>query len=108
MMPFSGKDLNDQQCIFNNRLSIARWVVESTFHILANRFRCLLTTMAQGPHNVMLVVLACVTLHNIIRTRYWADHQGLADEENNHGQLPGAWREGQVLPDCVEPGHNCS
>ena len=37
------------------------------------------------PHNVTSVVFACVTLHNIIRTCYRADHQGLADEDNSHG-----------------------
>ena len=96
--PFSGRSLNDQQRIFNYRLSRARRVVENVFSILANRFRCLLTTIAQEPH--MLVVLASVTLHNVIRTHYRADHQGLADEEdNNHGKVPGAWRQGQVLPD---------
>ena len=50
-------------------------MAENVLRILANRFRCLLTTMAQEPHNV----LACVTLHNIIRTYYLVDHQGLAD-----------------------------
>ena len=39
-----------------------------------------LTTMVLEPHNVMSVVLACVTLHNIIRTCYRADYQGLAYE----------------------------
>ena len=89
MKPFSGRN-NAQQCIFNYRLSRGRRVVEKVFWILANRFRCLLTTMAQEPHSVTTVVLACVTLHNIIRTHYWAGHKGLADEEdNNHRQVPG-------------------
>ena len=39
-------------------------------------------------------MLAWVILHHIIRTRYRTDHQGLADEDNNHGQVPDA-----VLPD---------
>ena len=74
----------------NDRLYSARRLVENSFDILANYFRWLLPTIVQEPHNVTSVVLACVTLHNIIRTRYWADHQGLADEEdNNHGHLRG-------------------
>ena len=98
--PFSGRNLNDQQWIFNCRLFRARWVVENAFGILANCFRCLLTIMAREPNNVMLVVLACVALHNIIRTCYWEDHQGLLDEDgNDHRQMPGGWRQGQVLPD---------
>ena len=60
--------------------------------------------MALEPHNVTSVVLACVTLHNIIRTHSRAGHQGLADEEdNNHRQVPGAWRQGQVLSDLGVP-----
>ena len=52
----------------------------------------------------MSVVLACVTLHNIIRTHYGADHQGLAyDEDNNHRHVPGGWRQGQVLSDLGVP-----
>ena len=100
MKPFSDWNLKDQQYIFNYRLSRARQVVENAFGILASRFRCLLTTMAHELHNVTSVVLDCVNLHNIIKTHYQADHQGLADEkDNNHGQVPGAWRQGQVLPD---------
>ena len=63
--PFSGRNLNDPQCIFNYRLSRATGVVENTLGIWANRFRCLLTTMAQELHNVKFVVLACdLVQHN--------------------------------------------
>ena len=103
MKPFSGRNLNDQLWIFNYRLSRVRRVVGNAFGILANCFRCLLITMAQEPHNVTWVVLACVTLHNIIRTRYRGNHQGLpGEEDNNHRQVPGGWRQGQVLPDLEE------
>ena len=58
-------------------------MVENAFGMLANYFRCLLTTMNLEPHNATSVVLLSVTLYNIIRTHYRADHQGLADEEDN-------------------------
>ena len=67
-------------------------MAENEFGILANRFRCILTTMKLEPHTVMPVILTCVTLHHIIRTLYRVDHQGLADyEDNNHRmyQMPG-------------------
>ena len=67
MKLFSGRNHTDQQCIFNYRLSRARRVVEKVFWILVNRFRYLLTTMPQEPHNVTSVVLSCVTLHDIIK-----------------------------------------
>ena len=64
-------------------------MVENTFGILASRSSSILTIMAQDPHNVMLVV--CVTLHNIMRTRY---REGLADENNKHMRVQGGWRQG--------------
>ena len=47
MKPFSGRNQNDLQRVFNYRLSRARWVMENAFGTLANRFRYLLTTMVQ-------------------------------------------------------------
>ena len=70
MKLFTRRNLYNEGHIFNYRLSTARQVVENAFGILANRFRCLLTIMAQEPHNVTSVVLACVTLHNIIKRQY--------------------------------------
>ena len=46
MKPVSGRNLTDQQCIFNHRLSRATWVVDNVFRILTNHFRCLLTTIS--------------------------------------------------------------
>ena len=77
MKPFSGRNLNDQQHIFNYRLSRARLVVQNVFGVLANRFRSLLTTMDMEPNNITSKVLVCMTVHNIIRKCYQADHQGV-------------------------------
>ena len=75
MKLFSGKNLNDLEHIFKYRLFRARCMVENAFGITADYFRCLLT--------------------NIISTGYPGDHQELANEdENNHRQVPGAWRQG--------------
>ena len=73
-------------------------MVENTFRMLANCFRCVLTTVAQEPHNVTSVSLACVTVHNIIWICYRADHQGLVDEEDNdHRDISDDWRQVEVL-----------
>ena len=50
MKPFSGRNLNDEQNIFNYKLSIARQVIDNMFGIPANHLRCLLITMPRGPH----------------------------------------------------------
>ena len=42
--------------------------------------------------------LGLCDLHNIIRTHYGTNNQGLPDEDNNHKQVPGAWRYGG--PEC--------
>ena len=80
MNPFLGRNITDEEHIYNYRLSRVTQVVENDSSILANCFTCLLNTMAQEPHNVTSVVWGCVTLYNIIRTRYRADYQGLVDK----------------------------
>ena len=48
--------------------------MENPFRILVSTFRVLLGTMEQRPKVVRDIVLACVVLHNILKT-----HQGGAD-----------------------------
>ena len=52
MKPFSRRNLENDQRIFNYRLSRARRIVENAFGILANIFQCLRTTMRQQPKTV--------------------------------------------------------
>ena len=100
MKPFSRRNMERDERIFNYRLSRARRVVENAFGILANRFQCLLTTLKQTPNNVESITLACVCLHNIMRIRYPGDQNALLDRENeNHQLIPGAWRDAVNLED---------
>ncbi|WAR29100.1 hypothetical protein MAR_002668, partial [Mya arenaria] len=68
--PYPHRHLARDERIFNYRCSRARRVVENAFGILANRFRCLLTTLGMRPSTVTKTVMACMTLHNRMRTRY--------------------------------------
>ena len=98
--PFSGRNLTDAERIFNYRLSRARRTVENAFGILANRFRCLLTTLQQEPETVKTLALACVCLHNLMRTRYpTLQNMALDREEDNHQIVPGTWRNEGTLQD---------
>ena len=100
MKPFSRRNLDDPERIFNYRLSRARRIVENAFGILANRFQCLLTTMRQDPKTVGSIVMACCCLHNLMRLRYPAlQNAALDQEDENHQLIPGAWREGANLDD---------
>lgn len=100
MKPYSQRHLTDAQRIFNYRLSRARRIVENAFGILAHRFRCLLTTMQQEPSTATSIVMACVTLHNLLRVRKPKDLRGDVDhEDSEHRQLPGVWRQDTALVD---------
>ena len=82
MKPHSKRNLSREERAFNKRLSRVRIFVEHSFGVLANRFRCLLTTMRQRTQTVRSIVFTTVILHNIIRSRYQQDHQR-QDPDNN-------------------------
>ncbi|XP_054648873.1 putative nuclease HARBI1 [Dunckerocampus dactyliophorus] len=66
MKPYSTRNLTKEERIFNYRLSKARWVVEKSFGISANRFRILLTTMQHHHETVRTIVECCCILHNLL------------------------------------------
>jgi hypothetical protein len=98
MKPFANKRQTVAERIFNYRLSRARRIVENAFGILTNRFRVLLSTIYMEPEVVTDLVMACVCLHNLLRIRYPAGHQGIVDQEGeDHQVIPGAWKDEDVL-----------
>ena len=103
MKPFGAKPLTMEERIFNYRLSRARRCVENAFGILANRFRCFLSAMAQVPSTVETIVLACLCIHNLLRDQAPAEQNAMMDKEDDqHNIMPGAWREGAVLDDMQQ------
>ena len=105
MKPFSRRNLEREERIFNYRLSQARRIVENAFGILANRFQCLLMTLQQEPETVGSIVLACCCLHNLMRIRYPAlQNAALDQEDDNHQLIPGAWRDQANLADMINVG----
>lgn len=104
MKPYGRRNLDQQQKIFNYRLSRARRVVENAFGILALRFQCFLGQMRQEPETVRLLVEAAVMLHNLIRKRYQAlDVRMLDQEDAQHNLIPGAWRTAAITEDLNRP-----
>ncbi|KAB0789962.1 hypothetical protein PPYR_15278 [Photinus pyralis] len=69
LKPFPFRNMTWQQRIFNYRLSRARRVVENAFGILTNRFRVLLNIISLDPSKAQTLTLACIVLHNFLRTR---------------------------------------
>lgn len=101
MKPYSHRKMTRPERIFNYRLSRGRRVVENAFGILANRFQVLLHTMQQQPATVRLIVTTCLILHNLMRIRYPTIHQNLLDREVDGEIIPGEWRIGLQMRDCV-------
>jgi hypothetical protein len=111
MKPYSQRGLDNEERIFNYRISRARRVVENAFGILANRFQVLLTTMQHSPSTIKIIVKACIVLHNLMRTRYPGLQNQQLDrtEDMNHEFIPGAWRQDRNLEDTrTVPGSNTS
>lgn len=64
MKPFNFRGQNRAEHVFNYRLSRGRRMVESTFGIMASRFRLFRTTIELSEKNVKLCILAICALHN--------------------------------------------
>ena len=86
LKPYSQVGLTREKRIFNYRLSCARRIVENGFGILANRFRIFMTPIALAPEKVETIVMACCSLHKILRSRCGAcsiyTPQGSLDTED--------------------------
>ncbi|WAR21006.1 hypothetical protein MAR_014980 [Mya arenaria] len=106
LKPYPHRHLARDERFFNYRCSRARRVVENAFGILANRFRRLLTTLEMRPSTVTKTVMVCMTLHNLMRTRYPNIQNADLDREDEQGQfIAGAWRDQAVLEDVQAAGN---
>jgi len=106
MKPYSRRHMDHDQRIYNYRCSRARRVVENAFGILASRFQCLLSTFRQkNVDTIEKIIMACVVLHNLLRTRYPGSQNILLDKEDlSHNWIPGQWRQGrESLRDASRP-----
>jgi len=66
LKPYSLQGLTPEERVFNYRLSRGRRMVESSFGILATRFRIFLTTIALPPKTVIELTNAAIVLHNVL------------------------------------------
>ena len=97
LKPFSGRYMENEQLVFNYRLSRARRVVENLFGILGARFRCLLHTLEVTPEKAVSVTKACLTLHNLFRDRYGVNNISVDEEDENNEVIPGQWRTDAIM-----------
>ena len=93
MRPLPGK-LDDNQRIFNYRLSRARLTIENTFRILAARWRIFYTPVRASVENVEEYTV-CLALHNYLCLTDNAIYCpfGFVDSSDSSGKLKqGEWR----------------
>ncbi len=94
MKPYPGKGLNEEQRIFNYRLSRARRTIENSFGILAARWRVFRRPIKAKPATVDSLIKACICLHNYLRLTENARYTptGFIDSEDSSGNIiPGDW-----------------
>ena len=104
MKPYSKRNLDNDTLVANYRFSRGRRVVENSFGILANRWRCFLGTLEQGPDVARLLVETGVILHNLLRIRFPAIGNADADrEDEDHNIVPRAWRANIYVEEIPQP-----
>lgn len=85
LKPFNFRDQVYSQRIFNYRLSRARRMVESTFGIMASKFRLLRTTIDLSESNVKFCTLAICALHNWLLT---VDRNNYLTNDDRTNEIP--------------------
>ena len=110
MKPYGRRGLDNGMLVANYRISRGRRVVENAFGILANRFRCFIGTLEQGPDVARLLVETGVILHNLLRIRFpTIGNADIDREDDNHNIIPGAWRANQQIeeiPQALAPNRD--
>ena len=95
LKPYPGKNLSEQERVFNYRLSRARRTIENSFGILAARWRIFRKPIKAKLDLVGLIVKACVCLHNYLLltdTAKYASNKFVDSYSSNGEIIYGEWR----------------
>lgn len=91
MRPYPGRMLPMSCKVFNYRLSRCRRMIENAFGILSATWRILNRRIDLEPEKAKLIVLACCTMHNMLREGRTPPEgyriQQLVSETEHHGGL---------------------
>lgn len=93
--PFPGRNILENQRIFNYRLSRARKVIENTFGILTARWGIFNHSKNASVKTAEAITKAAVCLHNFLRLTNSAVYcpNGFVDSEDASGKIKqGEWR----------------
>lgn len=101
MRPYSGRNLPEDQAIFNYRLSRARRTIENTFGILTARWRIFTHPISLHPDSGDKIIMTCLCLHNFlmtennrlqVRERTYCPSHYIDTELDNGDVILGEWR----------------
>ena len=93
--PYPGRNLSEEQKLYNYLLSRARRFIENVFNILAARWRIFCRPIRATVEHVELYVLAALALHNYFRLTRNAKYtpSGFVDSESGNRSIRlGEWR----------------
>lgn len=106
MRPYPGRNLPENQAVFNYRLSRARRIIENSFGIMAARWRLFRRPIIADPDRVVSYSQAAIALHNYLRTTESSVYcpAGFVDGEDGAGNtIEGGWRSDEDMCSGLEP-----
>ena len=96
MVPFPGRSLQEDERIYNYRLSRVRRTIENTFGILASKWRVFRRPIRGNVDLVQTITMATIVLHNYLQLTENAMYMstGFVESEDSSGNVvDGDWRE---------------
>ena len=93
--PYPGRNLTDEEKVYNYRVSRCRRVIENAFGILAARWSIFNRPIRATVEHVEQYVLAALALHNYLRQTNNASYtpNGFVNSEDSEGKIHlGEWR----------------
>lgn len=97
LRPYPGRNITEEQKIFNYRLSRARRVVENAFGIMAARFRICQRPIITSVETAEKIVKAIVVLHNFLLPQPKYCFPQFSDFISQSGNIiEGQWRQMEI------------
>ena len=94
LKPYPGKNISEEQAIFNYRLSRARRTIENAFGIMSSRFRIFRKPIIADLDLIELIVQATTSLHNYLLLPDNGKYTpaGFVHNYSDSGDIDGDWR----------------
>lgn len=101
MRSYPGRGFDEEEVVFNYRLSCARRILENGFGIMVVRWRIFLSSIHGDIDLCIDIVKAAVCIQNYILEDKAYCARGYKDMGSIGVETPGAWRQDVIgLPNC--------